>query len=91
MRLTEYERENISIDKGSTTKRMKRQMSGKPDVWYLTYASSEPFLRGYPCPYILEFIRSSDGFVCFWLGSYDLDELIEEARARGVRGVRGVV
>ena len=91
MQLIEYERECLAIDKGKTTRRIKRQMSGHPDVWYITYRSSEPFLRGYPCPYILEYIRCADGFVCFWLGSYDLDELIEEVRARGLRGVRGVV
>ena len=91
MRLIEYQRVPLTIDTGRTTKRIKRQVKGKPDIWYLSFASSEPFLRGNPCPYVLEFIRSSDGFVCFWIGSYDLDALIEEARARGVRGVRGVV
>ena len=91
MQLIEYQRVPLIIDTGRTTKRIKRQMKGKPDVWYLTFASSEPYQYGNACPYVLEFVRSCDAAVCFWLGSHDLDALIEECRARGLRGERRVV
>ena len=82
MMFEKYEREPLIIDTGTTTKRQRRVL-GKPDIWKIIY--------GKPCTYILKLVRSRDRACCFFLGSYDLDELIEEARERGLRGVRGVV
>lgn len=84
-------RRPIIIDTGRLTKRIMRKMRTRPDVWSLSYSSSEQHLHGKPCIYVLEFIRSRDCAVCFWVGSYDLEEVIEECRARGLRGVRGVI
>ena len=80
---TTDDRQLILIDTGVITRRIKREMKSRPDVWRLVY--------GRDCTYVLEFIRSSDGAVVWWLGSYDLAELHQECKLRGLRGVRKVV
>ena len=89
-RPTEYDREPLIIDTGATTKHIQRTVIQRPDIWKLTY-SSPWTTRNNPYPYALEFICSYYGETCFLLASYDLEELIEECRSRGLKGVRGVV
>ena len=46
-RLTEYDREPLIIDTGTTTKRIQRMTLRHPDVWKLTYTSAWT-TRNYP-------------------------------------------
>ena len=84
------DREPLIIDTGATTKRIRRIEFQHPDVWKLTYSTAWT-TRHNDYIYALEYVNTYWNKVCFFLGSYDLDELIEEARARGLQGVRGVV
>ena len=81
--LGEQDPQPLIIDTGGITRRIKREMKSKPDVWRLVY--------GRDCTYVLEFLRTADGAVVWWMGSYDLDELLQECRVRGLQGVRKVV
>ena len=73
---------SLILDTGALTRR-QRKVKGKPDVWYIT--------DGRTLTYLLAFVRCREGFVCWWLETDDLDELIEECQTRGLKGVRGVV